>query len=156
LADAPEAEEGPTAASAPETAPDLRILVADDNPTNRRVAELILSATGADVMTVEDGVEAVAAFDTQPFDVILMDLQMPRMDGLSAIRMIRKREAATGASRTPIVVLSANVMAEHRNASAAAGADDHLGKPFRAEALIETVARAIQGERDIYARASGA
>ncbi len=147
LADAPP-EEVRAEPEPVEAEPDLRILVADDNATNRRVAELILSAAGAEVVSVEDGIEAVAAFEAQDFDVILMDLQMPRMDGLTAIRMIRKREAAAGAARTPIVVLSANVMAEHKDAAAAAGADDHLGKPFRAEALIEAVARAVQGERE--------
>ncbi len=147
LADAPP-EEVSAEPALVEAEPDLRILVADDNATNRRVAELILSAAGAEVISVEDGLEAVAAFEAQEFDIILMDLQMPRMDGLTAIRMIRKREAAAGAARTPIVVLSANVMAEHKDAAAAAGADDHLGKPFRAEALIEAVARAVQGERE--------
>ncbi|QUD86603.1 ATP-binding protein [Phenylobacterium montanum] len=142
LAEAPVA--APTDAQTAATAPGVKVLVADDNPTNRRVAEMILSAAGAQVIAVEDGAEAVRAFEAQAFDVILMDLQMPRMDGLTAIRAIRRQEAATGAGRIPIVVLSANVMAEHRSASAEAGADDHLGKPFRAEELIEAVIRAAE------------
>lgn len=124
----------------------LRVLVADDNPTNRMVAELILTAAGADVVTVENGRHAVDVTETSPFDVVLMDLQMPEMDGLTAIRAIRAREARTAAPRTPIVVLSANVMRDHTEASAAAGADGHIGKPFRAEDLITTVIRAAQGE----------
>ncbi|HEY2661551.1 MAG TPA: ATP-binding protein [Caulobacteraceae bacterium] len=152
LADAVPAQAEP--AREVEAEPGLRVLVADDNATNRKVAELILAAAGADVLCVEDGVEAVAATQGRAFDVILMDLQMPRMDGLTAIRTIRAQEQAASATRTPIVVLSANVMAEHRRASAAAGADGHLGKPFRAEALIEAVSRATQGDREIYARAS--
>ena len=143
LPQAPAAEPQP---ERPEAATDLKVLVADDNPTNRRIVDLILSAAGAQVTAVEDGVEAVGACETQDFDVILMDLQMPKMDGLTAIRLIRQREAAAGAGRTPIVVLSANVMAEHVSASAEAGADDHLGKPFRAEELIATVLRAARAD----------
>jgi signal transduction histidine kinase/ActR/RegA family two-component response regulator len=124
----------------------LRVLVADDNPTNRMVAELILEAAGAEVVTVENGREAVEASEAAAFDVVLMDLQMPEMDGLTAIRLIRLREAERGGPRMPIVVLSANVMQDHVEASAAAGADGHLGKPFRAEELIATVIRAAQGE----------
>ncbi len=152
LADAAPAVAEPVAETATETG--LRILVADDNAINRKVAELILASVGAEVLCVEDGVEAVEATQDAAFDVILMDLQMPRMDGLTAIRAIRARELAASAPRTPIVVLSANVMTEHRRASAAAGADDHLGKPFRAEELIEAVSRATQADREIYARAS--
>ena len=122
----------------------LRVLVADDNPTNRKVAELILGSVGAEVVCVEDGIEAVAAFKAQVFDVVLMDLQMPRMDGLSAIRLIREHEAATQATRTPIMVLSANVMREHKTASESAGADGHLGKPFRAEELIQAIVNLSQ------------
>jgi signal transduction histidine kinase/ActR/RegA family two-component response regulator len=124
----------------------LRVLVADDNPTNRLVAELILAAVGADIVSVENGRLAVEATEVAPFDVVLMDLQMPEMDGLTAIRAIRAREAREGRPRTPIVVLSANVMRDHVEASAAAGADGHLGKPFRAEELIATVIRASNGE----------
>jgi signal transduction histidine kinase/ActR/RegA family two-component response regulator len=124
----------------------LRVLVADDNPTNRMVAELILFAVGADIVTVANGREAVEATLASAFDVVLMDLQMPEMDGLTAIRAIRAREAELGAPRIPIIVLSANVMRDHMDASAAAGADGHLGKPFRAEELIETVMRAAKGE----------
>jgi signal transduction histidine kinase/CheY-like chemotaxis protein len=124
----------------------IRILVADDNPTNRMIVELILDSIGADIVTVENGHEAVEAVQTEAFDVVLMDLQMPVMDGLTAIREIRMREVAEGGRRIPIVVLSANVMRDHLEASAAAGADGHMGKPFRAEALIEAVVRAAKGE----------
>jgi signal transduction histidine kinase/ActR/RegA family two-component response regulator len=124
----------------------LRVLVADDNPTNRMVAELILAAAGAEVVSVENGRQAVEAEKTSRFDVVLMDLQMPEMDGLTAIRLIRAREAAEHLARTPIIVLSANVMRDHVEASAAAGADGHLGKPFRAEELVAVVIRAAQRE----------
>jgi signal transduction histidine kinase/ActR/RegA family two-component response regulator len=139
-------DQAAAAADAESDVPVLRVLVADDNPTNRMVAELILAAVGADIVTVENGLQAVEAFESATFDVVLMDLQMPEMDGLTAIRAIRAREMVFGARRTPIIVLSANVMREHIEASAAAGADGHLGKPFRAEELISTVVRAVQGE----------
>jgi signal transduction histidine kinase/ActR/RegA family two-component response regulator len=120
----------------------LRVLVADDNATNRKVAELILEAIGAETVAVEDGQQALAAVARESFDLVLMDLQMPVMDGLSATRAIRVRETGAGLPRLPIIVLSANVMREHVAASAEAGADDHIGKPVRAETLIKAVLRA--------------
>jgi signal transduction histidine kinase/ActR/RegA family two-component response regulator len=121
----------------------LRVLVADDNETNRKVAELILAAIGAEVALAEDGQKAVDAVQARDFDVVLMDLQMPGMDGLAAIRAIRAREASLDLPRLPIVVLSANIMRDHIEASAAAGADDHIGKPVRAETLIGAVLQAV-------------
>jgi signal transduction histidine kinase/ActR/RegA family two-component response regulator len=120
----------------------LRVLMADDNPTNRRVVELMLEAVGAQVVSVENGAEAVAALEAQVFDVVLMDLQMPVMDGLAAIRAIRAAESAAGSPRLPILVLSANTSAGDLAASSAAGADGHLGKPIKAEALLTAMAAA--------------
>ena len=131
------AVEAPAAATRASDAEDdrpVRILMAEDNPANRTVVELILGAAGAHLVSTENGAEAVQAFAAQPFDVVLMDLQMPVMDGLTAIRMIREHE--TDGSRTPIIVLSANVQAEHLEASAAAGADLHLAKPIVAATLL--------------------
>jgi signal transduction histidine kinase/ActR/RegA family two-component response regulator len=140
----------PATAAGPEDAPEpagsserpLRVLVADDNATNRKVAELILEAIGAETVAVEDGQQAVTAVERGSFDLVLMDLQMPVMDGLSATRAIRVRETGKGLPRLPIIVLSANVMREHVAASAEAGADDHIGKPVRAETLIKAVLKA--------------
>jgi signal transduction histidine kinase/ActR/RegA family two-component response regulator len=123
-----------------------RVLVVDDNATNRQVVELILKTIEADVISVENGLEAVRTVARESFDLVLMDLQMPVMDGLTAIRRIREWEADQHGRRTPIVVLSANVMSEHRQASAAAGADDHIGKPIGVERLISAVLEAVQGE----------
>ncbi|HTX48470.1 MAG TPA: ATP-binding protein [Caulobacteraceae bacterium] len=134
----PEPAEGPPEAPARP----LRVLVADDNAINRKVAELILEAIGAETVAVEDGRQAVAAVERETFDVALMDLQMPNMDGLSATRAIRTLETRMGLPRLPIVVLSANVMREHVAASAEAGADDHVAKPVRAETLIKAVLKA--------------
>ncbi len=126
--------------------PPLRVLLADDNPTNRKVVELMLDAVGAQVVSVENGREAVDALKEGGFDVVLMDLQMPVMDGLEAIRVIRGGEARSGAARLPIIVLSANTSDDDMAASEAAGADAHLGKPIRAEALLSAMAEATGGE----------
>ena len=123
----------------------MRVLLAEDHPTNRRVVELILGAAGVDLTCVENGQEAVEAFCEGAFELVLMDMQMPVMDGLTAIREIRKLEAAAGASPTPILVLTANAMPEHISASRAAGADGHLTKPIIAEVLLERVAEAAAG-----------
>ena len=121
----------------------LRVLLTDDNAVNRRVAALILDAVGADIVHAENGEEALIAFQAQPFDVVLMDLQMPVMDGLTAIQLIRGHEANLGAARTPILVLSANALPEHQEAAALAGADGHLAKPITAPALIGALQGAL-------------
>jgi signal transduction histidine kinase/ActR/RegA family two-component response regulator len=123
-----------------------RVLAADDNAVNRKLVELILGAIDADVVSVENGLEAVRAMEQQAFDVVLMDLQMPVMDGLTAIQRIRAWEAAGKRRPTPILVLSANVMPEHRQASAAAGADDHIAKPVTVEQLTQAVMNAVNAE----------
>ena len=133
-------------ASSEETAPaGLKVLVAEDNPTNRKVAELMLAAIGAEAECVENGKLAVEAVRGTDFDIALMDLQMPVMDGLEAIRTIRGEEASSGRPRLPIVVVSANVAAEHMAASSAAGADGHVGKPIRPEELFSAIAEAVGG-----------
>ncbi len=136
------------AAHAPEevsSAEGLNVLVAEDNPTNRKVAELMLAAVGARTLCVENGQLAVEAVRGADYDIALMDLQMPVMDGLEAIRTIRDEEAALGRPRLPIVVVSANVAPEHLAASAAAGADAHVGKPIRAEELFSAISEAVSG-----------
>jgi len=129
--------------AAPERA---SILVAEDHPANRKVVELILSQVNADLTTVENGAEAVAAAASQDFALILMDIQMPVMDGLTAIRAIRQQEAIRGARRTPILTLSANALQEHVTEALAAGADGHITKPVRAVVLLDAVAAAFRGE----------
>ncbi len=121
----------------------IRVLVADDNPTNRKVIELMLATAGASTVTVEDGRAALDAWRTATFDVVLMDLRMPVMDGLSAIRAIRAEESASARPTTPVIVLSANTSPQDREASAAAGADGHIGKPIRAEDLLTAIAGAL-------------
>jgi len=142
-ADATASELAPELEYRAETGP-LRILLADDHEGNRRIVELIMGHLGAEMVSVENGAEAVEAFKRAPFDVVLMDLQMPVMDGLTAIRQIRALEPLTG-RRTPIIVLSANAQSEHLAASAAAGADSHLGKPILAPTLIAALEAALDG-----------
>jgi CheY-like chemotaxis protein len=128
-----------------QSAPDrpLRVLAADDNPTNRRVLELMLEAAGVQIVTVENGFEAVEAWREGAFDAVLMDLRMPVTDGIAAIRAIRAEEAAQGLPRTPAIVLSANTSPEDRAASSAAGADGHIAKPIRVEALFAALEAAL-------------
>jgi CheY-like chemotaxis protein len=122
----------------PQATPDraLKVLAADDNPTNRKVIELMLEAAGMEVVTVENGFQAVESWRGGGFDVVLMDLRMPVVDGLAAIRAIRGEEVQAGRSPTPMIVLSANTSPQDREASAAAGADAHIAKPIRVEALF--------------------
>jgi signal transduction histidine kinase/ActR/RegA family two-component response regulator len=154
------AAEAPVHSEADEAAPAeldrvLRVLVTDDNATNRKVAELILAAIGAQVTSAENGAEAVEAVSQGRFDLILMDIQMPVMDGLTAIRRIRALETSRGLPRTPVVVLSANSMPEQLEASAAAGADEHLGKPIRADDLIAAIIRVVESEPETALQAEG-
>lgn len=143
-------ETGNTAPTGPRASPvrldggPLRILLAEDHPTNQRVVQLILAGVGADLRTVDDGDQAVSAFGAAEFDLVLMDMQMPVMDGLTATRVIRAMEIERGAPRTPIVMLSANAMAEHIAQSAAAGADGHIGKPVTAASLLVGMQAALE------------
>jgi signal transduction histidine kinase/CheY-like chemotaxis protein len=128
----------------------IRVLMADDHPTNRKVVELILGHAPVDLVSVEDGAQALAAAQSQTFDLILMDMQMPVMDGLTAVREIRKLESITGSGRTPIVMLTANALSDHIEAGRVAGADRHLAKPFDAAELIALV-NELGGERQALA-----
>jgi signal transduction histidine kinase/CheY-like chemotaxis protein len=117
----------------------LRVLLADDHPVNRKVVEMILAQAEIDLTSVEDGALALNAVRDGDYDLILMDMQMPVMDGLTATREIRTHEVAMGLPRTPIVMLTANALPEHIASAEAAGADRHLAKPFDAGELLELV-----------------
>ncbi|QUD87994.1 MHYT domain-containing protein [Phenylobacterium montanum] len=129
-----------TPAPAPMRAPGEtgRILLAEDNEINTLLATTLLRQVGFEVRTVPNGAEAVTAAAHQSFDLILMDLQMPVMDGLQATRLIR----ASG-SQVPIVAMTANVMDRDREACLAAGMDDFVSKPIDASAFLRTVARRL-------------
>jgi two-component system, sensor histidine kinase len=113
----------------------LRVLMAEDHPINQRVTSLCLAPWGAQITIAENGVEAVEAFKVGHFDIVLMDMQMPEMDGLEATRLIRALEQERGQIRTPIAMLSANAMPEHVRAALAAGCDHHIAKPVTPAAL---------------------
>lgn len=125
----------------PTAGPPLKVLLAEDRAINRMTVEMILDGQPVALTCVENGQEAVLAAQAADFDLILMDLQMPVMDGLTAIRRIRGRETETGCSRVPICVLSANVQPEHRESAAAADADGFLTKPIDVSALLELIDR---------------
>ncbi len=126
----------------------LRVLLAEDHPVNQRVVQLLLEPYGAAVTVVENGALAVEAFERGDYDVVLMDMQMPVMDGLAATRAIRDLERARPtAMRTPVIMLSANAMTVHRQAALRAGADLHVAKPVTAAALIGGVNEALSTVR---------
>ena len=118
-----------------------RTLVVDDNATNRKVLTLMLEGVGVQTVYAENGQEALDLWRAETFDVILMDIQMPVMDGFTATREIRSAEAREGRARTPIIMVSANAMPEHLDASFQAGADDHVAKPVTAASLFAALGR---------------
>ena len=122
----------------------LRVLLAEDHPINQRVVQLMLEPYGAAVTVVENGAQAVEAVSARRYDVVLMDMQMPVMDGLAATRAIRAQEA--GGRRTPIIMLSANAMAGHRQDALTAGADLHVAKPVTMAALLEGIGQVIAAD----------
>ncbi len=124
-----------------------RVLLAEDHPANQRVVALVLEPFGVELTIVGDGAQAITAEAEQgPFDAILMDLHMPEVDGLTAIRAIRAAEAGRGGGRTPIIALTADAMAEHIESTRAAGADSHMSKPIRPDGLILGLAAVLAGE----------
>ena len=119
------------------------VLLAEDNPVNALVAEAALKNMGLTVELVEDGLQALASFRAQPPDLVLLDCQMPVMDGFEAVRRMREHEGEQGLRRTPVVALTANALAGDREQSLAAGMDDHLAKPFRDEELRAVLRRLL-------------
>lgn len=109
--------------------------MAEDNPINQRVGMLILQRAGFVIDVVSDGVEAVQAHTAHLYDVILMDCQMPAMDGFEASRQIRSLQA----KQPVIIAVTANALAGERERCLQAGMDDYLSKPFQAEELIAVV-----------------
>ncbi|QNM96254.1 hybrid sensor histidine kinase/response regulator [Chitinimonas koreensis] len=130
-----------TGRPAGETLAPLRILLAEDNPVNRRLATRLLEQQGHRVTVAEDGEAAVARAVAETFDLILMDMLMPRMDGLEATRLIRAGEPA--GRRTPIIALTANAMAGTREDCLQAGMDGYVSKPIQAQALAAEMARLL-------------
>jgi PAS domain S-box-containing protein len=120
----------------------LRILLVEDNPTNQMVASRILEQLGAVVHTADDGLAGVEATRTGGFDLVLMDVQMPGIDGMEASRRIRALDGPAG--QTPIIALTANVMAHQRATYRAAGMDGVAAKPIAPSALVTEILRLAQ------------
>jgi CheY-like chemotaxis protein len=107
----------------------LRVLLAEDGLINQRVAVGLMTSWGHEVEVANDGVETLAAMEREDYDLVLMDVHMPNLDGLEATAEIRRREASTGA-HTPIIAMTASAMKGDRERFLAAGMDDYLSKPF--------------------------
>lgn len=131
-------DEGPQRPAATRTAPaaPMRVLAAEDNPVNQLVLKALLGQLGLDPTIVENGAEAVRAWETAHWDLILMDVQMPLMDGPTAAMTIRAREAVLDRPRTPIVAVTANTMAHQLASYRAAGMDDIVAKPLNVTELF--------------------
>jgi CheY-like chemotaxis protein len=118
----------------------MRILVAEDDATIRQLMFTLLSRTGIDCVTVENGRSAVDAWERESFDFVVMDVQMPVMDGLAATRLIREKEMSRG-GHTPIIAITAHAMAEDKELCFAAGMDDYISKPIDVERLFALLAK---------------
>jgi CheY-like chemotaxis protein len=120
---------------------DCTVLVAEDNEVNREIVSAMLRSMGCVVLTAKDGLEAVQVSAAHAYDLILMDVQMPEIDGLAACRVIRQREVDQQLQRKPIVALTANALTDDRDNCMAAGMDDYLTKPFMRAQLLALVQR---------------
>ncbi|CAO3353007.1 response regulator [Azospirillum palustre] len=126
--------------------PRVRVLVAEDNPVNQQLTLALLRRAGVSAEAVSNGEEAVEAVTARPYDLVLMDVQMPVMDGLAATRRIRRLSGAV--ARIPVVALTANAMQGDAAICLEAGMDDYLSKPINARKLLDTIARFIPPAED--------
>jgi two-component system, sensor histidine kinase and response regulator len=133
------------AAQANPTFRGYRLLLVEDNPVNQHVAQRMLQKLAATVTIANNGAEALERLAESPYDAVLMDCQMPVMDGFTATRRIRELERQNSrAKRLPIIALTANVMSEDRDSCIAAGMDAHLGKPIEPAQLIDCLGRYLK------------
>jgi CheY-like chemotaxis protein/HPt (histidine-containing phosphotransfer) domain-containing protein len=133
----------PQSAAAWTGGPRLRILLAEDNPVNQRLARTILEKQGHTVLLAHNGREALARAQADTFDVVLMDVQMPEMDGLAATAAIRQLESKSGA-RLPIIGVTAHAMKGDRERCLAGGMDGYVSKPIRPAALFAAIDEVVQ------------
>jgi CheY-like chemotaxis protein len=140
----PEKASAPPSSSAQATsgARSLSLLLAEDNAVNLKFALKLLQREGHRVTVANNGKEAVALWESKPFDLVLMDIQMPEMDGLDATRSIRAKEKEKG-GRTPIIAMTANAMAGDREMCIEAGMDGYVTKPVKKDALFAEVQRVL-------------
>jgi signal transduction histidine kinase/CheY-like chemotaxis protein len=118
----------------------LRLLLAEDNPVNQRLAVRVLEKQGHTISVASNGKEALAAWEQETFDLVLMDIQMPEMDGFEATRILRRREQRTG-TYVPIVAMTAHAMKGDRERCLKAGMDDYVSKPLQIDKLLAVVVR---------------
>ncbi|WP_143137273.1 response regulator, partial [Burkholderia ubonensis] len=123
-----------------------RVLLVEDNAVNQQITLAMLEDTGYAVAVAENGRQALERLANERFDVVLMDCQMPLMDGFEATELLRRREAETGAPRLPVIALTANAISGDRERCIAAGMDDYLSKPFRRDVLLKLLARFARGD----------
>ena len=129
----------------------MRVLLAEDNVVNQKIAARLLEKRGYQVTLAEDGLEAVEASANEQFDVILMDVQMPEMDGYEATAAIRAREDGTG-KHVRIIAMTAHALKGDEQQCLAAGMDSYLAKPVRPSELYETIERVTQQSAQAGAR----
>src|SRR5262249_22908426 len=134
-------------AALPATTGRLRVLLAEDNLINQRVTVGTLEAAGHQITVVNKGKEAIAALASQRFDVILMDGQMPEMDGFQATAAIREGEKGTG-RHTPIIALTARALKGDQERCLAAGMDQYVSKPVQPEELLRAIADCVSVPAD--------
>jgi CheY-like chemotaxis protein len=124
----------------------------EDNELNAWLAQRLLQALGFEVIVAANGALAVERWAAETFDLVLMDCQMPVLDGYAATRQIRAFESSRGASRTPVIAITANTLAGDREACLTAGMDDYLGKPYTVKELQRVLVRWLGGSVPAPAR----
>src|SRR5205807_7075524 len=124
----------------------------EDNPINQKLAVRLLEKQGHTIAIANNGREAIAAWEREPFDLILMDVQMPEIDGLMATIAIRQREASVG-GRTPILAMTAHAMKGDRERCLEAGMDSYVSKPIRSDELFAAINALVAGSQQSCAAA---
>jgi two-component system sensor histidine kinase/response regulator len=130
-----------------------RVLLVEDNPVNQTLALRLLEKRGYAVKVAGDGAQALAAFEHEPFDLVLMDVQMPVMDGFEATAAIRARERSFGDGHVPIVAMTAHALKGDEERCLAAGMDAYISKPIRTTLLFSTIESALARFEDLHAQA---
>jgi CheY-like chemotaxis protein len=137
-------EEEPRLPERPPAVPPMKVLLAEDGRVNQIVATRMLEGRGHSVVVAEDGQAALEEYGDNQFDAILMDVQMPRLDGFDATRTIREREREAG-GHIPIIAMTANAMKGDREKCLAAGMDDYVAKPIRSAELYKVLEKYAPG-----------
>lgn len=151
---------GPIKPFVPSLAGPVKVLLAEDNPINQEIGSAMLESLGCKVVLTESGTDAIKAFEKEPFDLVLMDCQMPEMDGYEATRIIRQREqeaarSDSGRKRTPIIALTANALMGDKEKCLAAGMDDYLAKPFTIHQIHTVMSRWLGTDSETAGNTAG-